>query len=233
MDNYCESMIDEGVFIRAIQYQTYVDLVKAGDENIGFASSYDLRRSWYHPGFKAPAGERMARWALATEYGKNLQWKPPMLTGHEAKDGVLELSFDTNVAGLKNWPLQGFAIAGEDGFFQPAIAQHLETGKDKHNRPQYDRKKIILSSPHVPNPVHFRYAWARNPMGNIMASQAITRTPLATQRSDSWLLSSPLTGEDAELESRAKRGKLKKMAKEADAQRKLKDAQALVEELSK
>ena len=55
------------VFAR--QSQTFLDFYLNGDKQIGFASTYDLRRRWYHPQLKLPAGERIARWALATQYG--------------------------------------------------------------------------------------------------------------------------------------------------------------------
>ena len=69
LDDYCEKMFNAGIDIRAAQYSTFLDFYQNGDENIGFVSTYDLRRRWYHPQLKLPAGERIARWALATEYG--------------------------------------------------------------------------------------------------------------------------------------------------------------------
>ena len=57
-----------GALIREAQYRTFRDLRDAGDEDIGFVSSFDLRKSWYHPQIKVPAGERAAKWALATQY---------------------------------------------------------------------------------------------------------------------------------------------------------------------
>jgi len=45
LDNSLEMMVNEGQYIRQVQYQTYRDYVEAGDKNIGFASSYDMRRA--------------------------------------------------------------------------------------------------------------------------------------------------------------------------------------------
>ena len=42
-------MADAGPFIREAQYQTFLNLYKAGDTNVGYTSTYDLRRRWYHP----------------------------------------------------------------------------------------------------------------------------------------------------------------------------------------
>jgi len=46
---------------------------------------------------------------------------------------------------------------------------------------------IILSSPLVPEPIHFRYAWCRNPLANLKTSDH-TDIPFETQRSDDWTL---------------------------------------------
>ena len=89
-DDYCEKMFNAGIDLRASQYQTFLNLYNSGDKNIGFASTYDLRRRWYHPQLKLPAGERIARWALATQYGfqKQLEWKPPMLLEMNNRKGT-------------------------------------------------------------------------------------------------------------------------------------------------
>ncbi|MCA9046486.1 MAG: hypothetical protein KDA69_19320, partial [Planctomycetaceae bacterium] len=95
-DDYCEKMFNAGIEIRAAQYETFLDLYNAGDQQIGFVSTYDLRRRWYHPQLKIPAGERIARWALATQYGfdRDVNWKPPMLVGMQPQDGALLLQLD-------------------------------------------------------------------------------------------------------------------------------------------
>lgn len=187
LDNYLEMMINEGMYIRQVQYQTYLDLTAAGDPNIGFASSYDFRRSWYHPRIKIPVGERIARWALATQYGfSRMQWRPPVITKVEPKDGELHLSFDVPVGVPNHEVIEGFAISGEDRHYQPATATNLITGQDSRGRPQHDQRVLVLSSPHVPEPIHFRYAWGRNPMGNLTPKSNEGGQPLATQRSDDW-----------------------------------------------
>jgi sialate O-acetylesterase len=228
LDNYLEMMVNEGIYIREVQYQTFLDLSKAGDKNIGFASSFDMRRSWYHPGLKVPVGERIARWALATQYGERIDWRPPVITGMKAGEGRITLSFDIPVTGLRDWPIEGFAIAGADRRFQPATAEHLVTGKDRNNRPTQDQKTVVLTSPHVSNPVHFRYAWGRNPMGNLIPMSTKSRAPLATQRSDDWRIHEV----PVKFGDQADRGSLNQ-ARQAnrmfDVQRRLKDARHLLD----
>ncbi|OVE74181.1 hypothetical protein BVX94_01355 [bacterium B17] len=184
-DNYLEMMYDDGIYIREAQYKTFLDFYKAGDKNIGFVSSFDQRRSWYHPQKKVQVGEKTAAWALATQYEKNVPWLPPMYTKMEVKDGEIILHMDTWMRSIDDSPIEGFSIAGEDRKFQPADADWFVKSMNRHNRPQYDQRRVVLSSPHVPNPVHFRYAWGRNPMANLVRADHTT-VPFATQRSDDW-----------------------------------------------
>ncbi len=231
LDNYTELMANAGPFLREVQYRTYLDLVEAGDENIGFTSTYDLRRRWYHPQLKIPAGERIARWALATEYGfeKNLKWKPPVITEMKIESNKIILNFDQAVNNVDDGGgIEGFAIAGKDRKFHPATADHLVIGKDDRNRDKKDTKSLVLTSPLVPQPVHYRYAWGRNPMGNLQA-QGNTDIPVATQRSDTWPLEEIyLDGKLEILEGR----KLQVELRKEDEKRKLKEAGLLTKDQS-
>lgn len=236
-DDYLEKMVNGGIYIREAQYKTFLDFLKAGDENVGFASSFDKRRSWYHPQLKIPVGERISRWALATQYGfeKDVKWKPPMYTEMNLEGGKIILKMDTWVRAVTNGPIEGFAIAGKDRRFQPAEAEWLVTGKDQHNRPKHDRRVIVLSSPHVPDPIHFRYAWGRNPMGNLQSADH-NDLPFATQRSDDWRMENvpvKLTGfDDLAPKDFARRAnhESQKALRLDDLGRRLKEAQALIDE---
>ena len=233
-DNYCEKMFNAGIDIRAAQYNTFLKYYKAGDQNIGFVSTYDLRRRWYHPQLKLPAGERIARWALATQYGfdRDVQWKPPMLVEMGWQDGSLLLKLDTDVSDPQDGAIQGFAIAGEDRRFHPADVAYAEKGKDGRGRIQYDRKQLVLTSPMVPEPIHFRYAWGRNPLANLQAT-GNKDLPFATQRSDDWKLERvPLNVPGVEVTqpiSRGDRGKIIQALREQDKARRVKEAQLVIE----
>jgi sialate O-acetylesterase len=236
-ENYCEKMVNAGPHIREAQYKTFLDLYNAGDENIGFTSTYDLRRRWYHPQLKIPAGERIARWALATQYGFDgqLRWKPPMVKEMKVEGDRILLYMDDPTTNVDDGGgMEGFAIAGEDMKFHPADIAHLETGKDSRGRPQKDSRVLVLTSPMAPKPIHFRYAWGRNPMGNLQ-TQGNTDIPLATQRSDDWSMKQmyeSLTGkESASPDSleRGERGELIQALREEDKRRRLAEAKALID----
>jgi len=236
-DDYLEQMVDVGAYIREAQYKTFLELRKAGDKNIGFASSYDQRRSWYHPGLKIPVGERIAAWALSTQYGCGIRWEPPYLKEMKVEDGRIVLAFQlhgplgTNPEG----PIVGFAIAGEDGRFQPAKAEFLVVSKDKNGKVRRDSRRVVLTSPLVPKPIHYRYAWARNPLANLIGGWS--KLPIGTQRSDSWTVSDmykAYTGKDPtrtidKLEGN-EMSELKKALMAADLERRLHEAREFLKQ---
>lgn len=233
-DDYCEKMFNAGIDIRAAQYQTFLDFYNAGDLQVGFVSTYDLRRRWYHPQLKLPAGERIARWALATQYGfeGQVEWKPPMLVSMVRGDGCLVLTLDTDVSDPEDGTIAGFAIAGEDRKFHPADVAYAETGRNDRGQIQYDRKQLVLVSPMVSEPAHFRYAWGRNPLGNLQAT-GNKDLPFATQRSDDWRMEEvPLgvLGDDVTLPaSRGDQNKILQALREQDRQRRLNEARQIIE----
>lgn len=183
-DDFLPKMADEGTYIREVHYQTFLKLRNAGDKTIGYASSFDQHRAWYHPQIKIPVGERIACWALATQYGKNISWLPPQVKQVAPSGGKLVLSLDDDVRPYNDGPILGFAIAGKDGRFQAAQAQFLNKNEGKPGAPNYDYKTLVLGSALVPEPLYYRHAWARNPMENLKNSGI----PLATQRNDTWSL---------------------------------------------
>lgn len=240
-DNFLKPMSDAGPYIREAQYQTFLDLRASGDKNIGFASSFDLRKSWYHPQIKIPVGERAAKWALATQYvafkGQRAEdfWLPPVIKESKVVEGTLHLTMSTEVTMKDDSDpeMNGFAIAGNDRRFFPADVRHLtEPGKD--NAPKVNRSVLVLSSPFVPEPAHYRYAWARNPMANIANSRQVI---LPAQRSDNWPLEetplrlpSPAKMSAADAANQA-RSLLKKELEFNDTERRLMEAEATVAKL--
>lgn len=233
-DDFLVHLNDIGAWIREAQYQTFLEFYNAGDKNIGFASTYDLRHTNYHPRVKIPAGERAAVWALVSQYGvgHGLQWLPPALKEMKAVDGALELTFNMPVGDNDDGTgMSGFAIAGEDMKFQPAGVSRKVVGKGGETG-----NTLVLKSPLVSKPVHFRYAWGRNPMGDIQRSVRFGNTVmLPTQRSDNWSngdLLKALTGKDALDPGRLSKGEnnaLEAALQKEDQRRKLAEARAVVE----
>lgn len=237
VDRFVEPMHDAGPLIREAQYRTFRDLRAAGDTTIGYASSFDFRKSWYHPQIKIPAGERAAKWAMATHYkllgGRDADscWLPPVVEKSEVKDGKLVLTMSTDITTRddSDGRLLGFAIAGEDRRFFPAEISYLVTGTSG-NKQVEDRKVLVLGSPHVPAPVHYRHAWARNPMTNMTSARHI---PIPTLRSDDWPMEeTPKPRFDPPADNpRALSNLINRELKLADTERRINEARRTIEQL--
>ncbi len=138
-----------------------------------------------HPRNKKDVGERLARWALAKDYGKELDViSGPILKSHEVVGGGIRATFDHVGRGLKSRdgkPLGRFEIAGEDGKWQWADVS-IEEGGDS----------VFATSLEVLHPVALRYAWAANPEGaNLVNSAGL---PASLFRTDDWPLSTDASG---------------------------------------
>ncbi|MCF7788449.1 MAG: hypothetical protein K9N47_20175 [Prosthecobacter sp.] len=147
-----------------------------------------------HPKDKKSPGERLARWALAKDYGRDLVYSSPLYKSSEVKDGAVRVTFDHAGQGLKSRDgieLKRFEIAGEDHVWHWADAKI--DGKDS----------VLVSSAKVKQPVAVRYAWAANPEGaNLVNSDGL---PASIFRTDDWddvEAAPPPTQANKELEER-------------------------------
>jgi sialate O-acetylesterase len=128
-----------------------------------------------HPKNKKDPGERLARWALAKDYGKELIYSGPLFKSSAVKDGAIRVTFDHSGKGLKSRDgdsLKRFEIAGADKVWKWAEAKI--DGTDS----------VIVSSAEVKAPAAVRYAWAANPEGaNLVNSDGL---PASVFRTDDW-----------------------------------------------
>jgi sialate O-acetylesterase len=127
-----------------------------------------------HPRNKVDVGRRLARLALANDYGVKISAQSPRYKSMEKQGDKILLSFD-HVDGwwtfdVRDKPI-GFAIAGEDKKFVWADAKILQDNR------------IEVSSSSIPNPKSVRYAWADNPRCNVYNKD---RLPLTPFRTDDW-----------------------------------------------
>ncbi len=179
LENYELRMIDPAPSIREAQFKAFTDL-----PNIGYVCSADQQVNWYHPQKKVEAAERIARWALSTQYGFDLAWEPMVCSGIERLSDRIIVTFSKAVKSSDDRPIEGFSIAGSDRHFYPATAVYMKT-TDENGKPVDDRKRIEVMTNLVANPVEVRYAWARNPLGNLVNSEC-PLIPVPLFRSDDW-----------------------------------------------
>ena len=128
-----------------------------------------------HPKDKQTPGERLARWALAKDYGRDLVYSSPLFASMSVEGQSIRVRLDHVGEGLKSrdgGPLKRFEIAGADRIWHWADAK--VDGKSD----------VLVSSPQVAKPVAVRYAWASNPEGaNLVNSDGL---PASVFRTDDW-----------------------------------------------
>lgn len=125
-----------------------------------------------HPINKQDVGKRLALWALAKTYGKNVVYSGPLYKLMEIQGNSAILHFDHVGAGLiaKDEPLKGFAIAGADNKFVWADAK-------------IEGDTVVVSSEKVTEPVAVRYGWSINPVCNLYNKDGLPASPF---RTDTW-----------------------------------------------
>jgi sialate O-acetylesterase len=148
-------------------------------ENTGQAVIIDLgETNNIHPRNKRDVAERLARWALVKDYGfDQIPHRSPEFKNMEIKDNKAVIIFDHVGDGLRTLDvdeLKGFSICGEDGKWVWADAKFVAAQKND---------TVEVSSPHVAKPVAVRYAWADNPVCNILSTEGLPLTPFRTDRS--------------------------------------------------
>jgi sialate O-acetylesterase len=130
-------------------------------------------------------GLRLALWALARDYGKDIVCSGPLYREHRVEDGKVRISFDHVGSGLMvagkegldppveipGAKLERFAIAGEDREWHWADAE-------------IDGETVLVSSPNVSAPVAVRYAYDASPEGcNLYNREGLPASPF---RTDDW-----------------------------------------------
>jgi len=128
-----------------------------------------------HPKNKHDVGERLARWALANDYGETLVVSGPLYATHRLRGKGIEVDFNHVGEGLASGDgtvLGRFEIAGDDKVWLWADAEVV------------DKDTVVVSHPQVAKPVAVRYAWAANPVGaNLVNSDGL---PASVFRTDDW-----------------------------------------------
>jgi len=147
-------------------------------ENTGQAVTINLgEANNIHPRNKRDVAERLARWALAKDYGiPGITYRSPEFKTIAIHENKALVQFDHVGTGLSTFDvneLKGFAICGEDKKWFWANAQFV---------PSAHRDTIEISSPHVAKPVAVRYAWADNPVCNIVSMEGLPMTPFQSDR---------------------------------------------------
>ena len=165
---YSDSNAPDSAFLREAQMLTLKAL-----PNVGMAVTMDIgEENDIHPKNKVDVGKRLARWALAKNYGKDLVYSGPIYRQMKVQDSTVRLSFDYVGSGLaaRGGALTGFEIAGSDQKFVPATAV-------------IDGEGVVVSSDQVSAPAAVRYAFKNWAQPNLFNAEGL---PASSFRTDDW-----------------------------------------------
>jgi sialate O-acetylesterase len=169
-DEQAEPAESDWAELREAQTMTMSKLANTGEAVIvDLGEGRDI-----HPRNKQDVAKRLARWALACDYGLEIAYRSPIYKSMENQEGKIVVTFDSVGGGLYTFDVRepiGFAVAGEDKKFVWAKARLI--GKDK----------VEVWSDEVKEPVAVRYAWADNPVCNLQSREGLPVTPF---RTDDW-----------------------------------------------
>ena len=156
--------------LREAQTMTLSRLPKTGEAVIiDLGEANDI-----HPRDKQNVAKRLARWALANDYGLKIPYRSPTFQTMTTSGNRVELTFDHVGTGLRTFDVSdvlGFAIAGEDRKWVAARAQIVAPNR------------VVVWSDAVAEPKAVRYAWANNPVCNLQSKEGLPATPF---RTDDW-----------------------------------------------
>jgi len=166
-------------------------------KNVGMALQYDLnsaRPTGIHNFNKLHPGQRLARWALSHEYGRDIAYTGPIYKSHSIKGNMVRVKFE------QRGPGGGLMVASKGmavdyrkdppAYFEPARAtpgeklKHFRlAGKDRvwhAAEAVIDGEEVVVTSKDVPNPVGVQYAYSASPIGaNLYNKAGLPAVPFA------------------------------------------------------
>lgn len=141
--------------------------------NTGMAVIMDIGNpNDIHPRNKQDVGRRLAYWALANDYGKDIVFSGPLYKDHSTESNKIAISFDHTGGGLmvKGDEVTHLEIAGIDKIFKEA-------------KSKIEGDKLIVFHPDIKNPLAVRYGFHNTDEPNLYNKEGL---PASSFRTDNW-----------------------------------------------
>ncbi len=178
--------------LRQAQHRFFID----NRDNVGMVVQSDLNSA--HPGGihyfnKLHPGMRLARWALAHQYGRDIAYTGPVYAGYRTEEDRIVVSFESD-------SLSGGLMVGEKGmaedyrepqkYVEPARPapgtplNHFRLCGENHVWHAAEATivgdTVVVRSNQVPNPVGVQYAYSAVPVNSNLYNRAgLPATPFA------------------------------------------------------
>ncbi|RPH94235.1 MAG: sialate O-acetylesterase [Calditrichaeota bacterium] len=125
-----------------------------------------------HPRNKQDVGKRLANWALARTYQKEIVFSGPLYREMRVEGDKIRIYFDYAEEGLvcSGASLTHFEIAGDDRQFHQAEAK-------------IDKNTVLVFAREVKNPLAVRFAWSNTATPNLLNSAGL---PASCFRTEEW-----------------------------------------------
>ncbi|HVW61096.1 MAG TPA: beta-L-arabinofuranosidase domain-containing protein [Puia sp.] len=119
-----------------------------------------------HPAYKWEIGRRLALWALAKDYKKQVEYSGPLYKSMDIKGDRIEIAFSHGaLISHDGKPLNWWEIAGADGKYVPAAAV-------------IKGDKVIVSG--IKDPVSVRFGWNEAAQPNLYNTAGLPAMPFRT-----------------------------------------------------
>jgi hypothetical protein len=158
-------------------------------KHVGMVAQHDLnpaRPTGIHPYNKLDPGKRLARWALAHEYGRDIAYTGPIYKSHTIKGDTVRVQFEQRGPGgglmVGSKGLESDARKSPDAFVEPARETPGESlrhfrlaGRDKswHDAEAViDGNEVVVHAQAVLEPVGVQYAYNNSPIGANLCNRA-------------------------------------------------------------
>jgi len=154
------------VLLRDVQLQTLSKV-----SNVGMVVTTDVSDTTnIHPPKKKEVGERLALWALAKNYGKDVVFSGPIYKSMKIENNKIRLFFEYAETGLTSnkEELTFFEIAEESGNYLSATAI-------------IDGNSILVSNPSITNPKSVRFGWSHTAQPNLFNGAGLPASPFNTK----------------------------------------------------
>jgi sialate O-acetylesterase len=140
--------------------------------NTAMAVTIDIgETSDIHPKNKQDVGKRLALAALHSVYGKAVEYSGPVFRQASPEGSAMRVYF-THADGMQargGGAIAGFTVAGADGNFVAADAK-------------IEGDTIVVSSAQVAAPTAVRYAWADDPVANLVNQAGLPAGPFRSDQ---------------------------------------------------